>query len=164
MEIREILARCNQPLLKKVKSKAIGAHPTLDDQELFSEMQISLLRCIERFDLMRDGGTKFSTYLQSSLVNCLRKQLKQQQRYKENHSQLDEEFNQVASYLPKVHVAEQLSDLTNTQRQLVCLVAGISNGRSVSIRAAAKQLEIDLCVAERAYASAILLLRSGLEI
>ena len=161
MEIREILARCNQPLLKKVKSKAIGAHPTLDDQELFSEMQISLLRSIKNFNISL--GNKFSTYLRTSLINCLRKEIERTQKHRNSHSQLNEEFNEVASYAPKINIIEELEMVSNTQRQLLGLVSGISTGKQMSIRSAAKQLDIDLGVAERAYQSAVLTLKSGLE-
>ena len=161
MEIREILARCNQPLLKKIRSRALGNHPTLDQEELFSQFQLVLLKSIKNFNISL--GNKFSTYLRTSLINCLRKEIDRRQKYRNSHIQLNDEFNEVASYSPKVHVAEELSQLSNTQMQLVCLIAGITDGKQMSIKNAADKLGLQLSVAENAYQIAILLLKSGLE-
>ena len=160
MEIREIVARCNQPLLKKVKSKAIGSHPTLDDQELFSEMQLVLLKSIKNFNISL--GNKFSTYLRTSLINCLRKEIERTQKHRASHSQLDTDFDIPESY-SKIHIKEELSVLSASQVELISLVSGLTNGRQVSIATAAKKLGISSSVAVELHKSAILTLREGLE-
>ena len=101
--------------------------------------------------------------LRTSLINCLRKEIDRRQKHRSSHSQLSDEFNEVASPFPKINIIEELEMVSNTQRQLLGLVSGIATGRSMSISTAAKKLGVTPSIAKEMYQSAILTLRQGLE-
>lgn len=158
LEVREIIAEKNQPLLVAMRNKAIGRHQ-VDSEELFGRFQWSLLNCIERFNLNK--GLKFSTYLSWSLKNAQGKLIVESQQYNSNHSQLDEDYD---GYREETFgLYEEIAQLSETQQQVISLMTGME-GEDNSARQVSEQLGISIARVTDIYETAISKLKHSLEV